>query len=280
MGRGFILAFSTIFFTAIQAQVLRRPVAAAYTGLGAYSLNHSDAFSFSANQAALAQVNGLAAGLYGERRFMLDELSNYSAIAAVPLKAGNFGLKANYAGFTDFNETQIGLAYGRKLGKKVDIGLQFNYNAILINNYGSSSAISFELGAILHLTEKLHAGLHISNPVGGKFGKDEHEKLSSLYTVGMGYDASDKFLISTEIQKEEDQPVNVNAGFQYKIASQLLVRAGISSATSTIWAGVGLSLKSLRLDIVTGFHPQLGVTPGIMLLFTGKSKNLQAKQQR
>jgi hypothetical protein len=275
MGRSFLLIFSILFFTAIQAQILRKPVAATYTGLGAYSLNHIDAFSFSTNQAALAQVKGLSAGLYGERRFMLEERSNYSAIVAMPTKSGNFALKANYAGFTDFNETQFGLAYGRKLGAKLDIGAQFNYNSILISNYGSSSAISFELGTIFHLTEKLHTGLHVSNPVAGKFGKDQSEKLSSVYSVGVGYDASTNFLISAEVQKEEDQPVNVNAGFQYKIASQLLVRAGMSSATSTIWAGAGLSLKSLRLDLVAGYHPQLGVTPGIMLLFIGKYKASQ-----
>jgi hypothetical protein len=278
MVRSFVLIFSTLFFSTIQAQVLRRSVAATYTGLGAYSLNHVDAFSFTTNQAALAQVKGLSAGLYGERRFMLQELSNYSAIVAVPTKSGNFALKANYAGFTDFNETQIGLAYGRKLGTKVDIGAQFNYNNILISSYSSSSAISFEFGTILHLTEKLHTGLHVSNPVAGKFEKDQSEKLSSVYSFGIGYDASKTFLISAEIQKEEDQPVNVNAGFQYKIASQLLIRAGLSSATSTVWAGAGLSLKSLRLDVVAGYHPQLGVTPGIMLLFNGKSRTSQPEQ--
>jgi hypothetical protein len=254
------------------AQVLRRPVAASYTGLGAYSINHVDVFSFTSNQASLAQVKGLSAGLYGERRFLLEELSNYSAVAALPTKSGNFGLKANYSGFTDYNETQLGLAYGRKLGSKVDIGVQFNYNGISIAGYGNSSAISFELGAIMHLTERLHTGLHISNPIGGKFGKDQQEKLPSLYSFGIGYDASEKFLISAEVQKEENQPVNVNAGFQYTIGPQLLIRAGMSSATSTVWAGVGLSLKSLRLDVVAGYHPQLGVTPGLMLIFNTKPK--------
>ena len=82
-------------------------------------------------------------------------------------------------------------------------------------------------------------GIHINNPVGGKFGKDQQEKLSSVYTLGFGYDASEKFFVSAEIVKEEDQPVNVNAGLQYKFIPQLMARAGMSTATSSAWIGIG-----------------------------------------
>lgn len=251
----------------VQAQVLIRPVTAAYTGMGAYSALHVDAFSFTANQASLARLKNITAGVYGERRFMLNELNYYSGAFVLPTSSGNFGMKANYAGFTDYNETLFGLAYARNLGKKVDIGVQFNYNGIRIAGYGDASAISFEAGAILHLSEKLHTGIQVTNPVGGKFGKLREEKLPSIYSFGAGYDASDKFFISAAIEKEEDQPVNVIAGFQYKFIPQLMVRAGVSTATSSLWAGAGITLKSFRLDITAGYHPQLGVTPGLLLIF-------------
>jgi len=256
----------------MNAQTLRRPVAAPYTGLGALSISHVDVFSFTANQASLAQLEKSAAGLYGERRFMLNELNNYSAVFGLTTNKGNFGFKAGYSGFTGYNETQLGLAYARKLGDKIDVGVQFNYNGINIPTYGNASAVSFEIGTIVHVSEKLHAGMHANNPVGGKFGKEQQEKLSSLYAVGLGYDASPKFFISCELEKEEDQPINVNTGFQYKLISQLLVRAGVSSSTSTFWAGIGLSLKSLRIDVTSAFHSQLGVTPGVLILFNFNEK--------
>ena len=226
------LLFSLPLFS--KAQTLRKSIAAPYTGLGSCSITHTDAFSFTSNQAALAQLKNSAAGLYAERRFLLNELNNYTAVVGLTTNSGNFGLKTNYSGFADYNETQLGLAYGRSLGSKLDIGAQINYNSISIaGGYGSASAICFELGTILHVTDKLNAGLHINNPVGGKFGKDQQEELSSVYSFGIGYDASEKFFISAEIEKEEDQPVNVNAGFQYKLIPQLLVRAGVSTATSS-----------------------------------------------
>src|SRR5205814_9284199 len=166
------------------------------------------------------------------------------------------------------------LDYARILGNKVDVGVQFNYYSVQIPAYGNASVINFETGAILHLTEKLNAGVHVYNPVGGKFGKDEQEKLSSVYSGGIGYEASDKFFISAEIEKEEDQPVNVNAGMQYKFLPQLLARGGISTSTSSMYLGIGVGWKSIRLDITTSYHQQLGITPGLMVIF-----NLNQKQE-
>jgi hypothetical protein len=57
-------------------------------------------------------------------------------------------------------------------------------------------------------------------------GKNDEEKLASVYSMGIGYDASEKFFMSIEIEKEENKPVNVNAGLQYKFLSQLLTRIG------------------------------------------------------
>jgi hypothetical protein len=213
-----------------------------------------------------------SAGVYGERRFMLNELSLYQLAIAVPTNSGNFGFKAGYFGFSDYNESQMGLAYARKLGNKVDVGVQFNYNGIQVSGYGNSSAINFEIGTVFHLTDRLNAGVHAYNPVGGRYGKDSEEKLASIYTVGLGYEASDKFFVSAEIEKEENQTVSVNAGMQYKFLPQFMIRAGIATNTSVLYGGASLFLKTFRLDVAASYHPQLGVTPGLLLIYDFKKK--------
>ena len=256
----------------IFAQIAGRPLVASYTGIGTYSLNHVDAFSFTLNQASLAQVKNAAVGIFGERRFLLNELSFYNAVIALPTSSGNFGLKTLYYGSESYNETQLGLAYGRKLGTKLDIGAQFNYNGISINSYGNASIISIEIGTMLHLTNQVHTGFHINNPVGVKFGKDQQEKMPSVYTIGIGYDASEKFLISAEIVKEENQDVTVNAGIQYRLIPQLHTRAGISAANGMTWIGVGFFYKNFRVDLSSSYHPKLGLSPGLLMLFNFKQK--------
>lgn len=248
------------------SQTLRRPLAAAYAGLGAYSESHADLFSFTSNQASLAQLKQAAAGVYAERRFLLSELNSFTAVAGLPTSSGNFGWKASYYGFTGYNETQLGLAYARNLGKNIDAGVQFNYNGIQIaEGYGNAAAISFDAGILLLITERLRAGVQVSNPAGGKFGKSG-EELAAQYSFGMGFEASEKFFFGAEIVKEEDRPVNVHAGLQYKFIPQLLARTGLSTSTSSLYFGVGLLLRSCRLDITTSYHPQLGLSPGLMFL--------------
>lgn len=265
------LIFLLFITNSIYAQDLQRPLLAVSAGFGAYSQDHADLFSIISNQASLAQLKRASAAVYAERRFLLSELSNYLAVFGLPAGPGNFGLQAGYSGFNDYRETRVGIAYARKLDKKVDAGLRFNYQQIRISSgYGRASAISFDAGVILHVTDKLHAGVLARNPVGGKFGKHSEEKLSSVFAFGMGYDVSGKFFFSAEIEKEEDRPVNINTGVQYQFLPRLMVRGGTSTATSSLWLGAGLLIHSFRLDIVTSYQPQLGISPGMLLLFEFK----------
>ena len=267
-----ITIFISNFYSVVLAQAIRHPISARYIGLGAYSINHVDVFSFTSNQASLAQLKSAAGGVYGEKRFLLSAANMYTAVVALPTRQGNFGLQADYFGFTNYNESQIGVAYARNLGSKLDIGIKFNYYSFKIPAYGDASTVNFEIGAIAHLSDKLHAGVHVYNPVGGKLSKQDDEKLSSSYSFGLGYEASDNFFVSTEIIKEESQPVNVNVGFQYNFIKQFFVILGIATETTNTYAGAGISWKNFRLDVSGSYHPQLGFSPGLLLIINFKSK--------
>ena len=265
-------AFFIISLNQLTAQSLRYSLAQPYSSLSAYSLQQNDALSFTGNQAALALTKQAGIGIFGERRFMLKETSVYTLGAAVPTRLGNIGIQLQYAGFKNFRENKIGLAYARKLGKLVDVGVQFNYYGYSIPAYGKASAINFEMGALFHLTGRLTAGIHVYNPIGGKLGKNKEEKIAAAYKIGLGYDASDRFFIGCEIIKEEDKAVNVIAGLQYQFAKQFFAKAGFLSETGTAYAGAGVGWKKLRLDISSSYHPQLGFSPGILLIMHFKSK--------
>ena len=273
------LASMLLFMQISFSQSLRQPISAIYLGLNAYSTKHTDPFSFVKNQAALVQNKNVAAGVYGERRFMLAATGLYNAVVVVPSKLGNFGLNIKYAGAKNFNENQIGLAYGKSLGSKVDIGIQFNYYSYKVPTYINASTVNVEIGAIVHLTDQLNAGIHIYNPVGGKLSNTD-EKLTTAYTIGLGYDASDKFFVSTEVVKEEDHPVNLNVGMQYQFMKQLFARAGISTVSSAAYGGVGVGFNNLRLDVSGSYHPQLGWSPGLLLIIQLGARSITDEQPK
>jgi len=260
-----------IGFTSSRSQTFQSPVSVIYTKTNTYSSVQKDAFSFTGNQAALAGMRNLSAGVYGERRFMLADLNSYQLAVALPTSSGNFGLQANYLGSSSYNQSRLALAYARNLGK-IDVGAQFNYHQLKIAGYGNASAINFDAGAILHVSDQFETGIHIYNPTRVSFGKNSEEKLPMIYSFGLGYDASEKFFIGTEIEKVEDQPVNVNAGLQYSFDEKIFARAGITSATSTFYLGAGFLWSGFRIDVTASLHPSLGISPGLLLIYNSPDK--------
>jgi hypothetical protein len=271
----FYLAAFLFFPFLIKAQVVRQPLSVRYAGLGAYSKKFVDIFSGTNNQAALAQVRTGGFGVYGERRFLLEELNQFTAMVAMPTSSGTFALQADYFGFSSFIENQIGLAYARSVADKIDVGVKFNYHSVQAGSYGNASAINFEAGTIFHLTENLHTGLHVYNPLSSKLGKNSNEQLASIYKIGVGYEPSNRVFVSTEIVKQEDQPVSVNAGLQYNVHEKVFIRGGISSLTHNSFVGVGFNVGIVRLDINAAYHPQLGFTPGLLVLINFKKDDKQ-----
>ena len=233
--------------------------------LGAYSAEQADIFSFTANQAALAASNRAGIAVGGERKFLIKELALYRFAAVITSRLGNFGLQGITRGFGDFRESRFGLAHARQLGESAAIGLQFNYSSQTIAGYGSASAISAELGVLLHLSGKLHTGFHISNPGGGRSGS-EFLEIPSVYTGGLGYDLSPALLFTIEVTKEKTQPVDVMAGIQYMVIPTVLLRFAIQTALPSVLLGAGFCRNRWRLDLYTGYHPQLGSSAGILLM--------------
>lgn len=252
------------------AQTTRQPIDFTYTKLTAYSNRFADAFSFASNQGSLAAAKNFSAGVYSEHRFLLKALSAYSAAIVLPTASGNFGLKGDYFGEQQYNESSLGLAYARALGTKAAVGVQFNYVGVKVAGYGSASTVNFDAGAIFHLTPQLNAGLHVYNPVAAAWGKDGMERLPSIYAMGLGYDVSPQVYLGAEAEKVEDQPLSINAGIHYQIADKLIARIGVRSATAAYYFGFGVQLKDFRLDATASLHPYLGTTPGLLLLYSPK----------
>lgn len=254
------------------AQSVRIPVSSAYQLLNAYSKNQADVFSFTHNTAALAQHKGFSAGAYGENRFLTGEINQYTAVAAIDTDKGNFGVQADYFGYTQFSEYQFGLAYGRSLGNNLDIGAQFNYYAYRIPAYPQSSALTFQLGLIARLSDAMSVGLQIYNPVGGYLSGTKEEKLSSVYQFGVAYEPVDNVIVSATLEKEESKQINVTGGVFYQFDHQFFARAGIRTQTNTPFAAAGIAFSELRLDLSVSHHPQLGFSPGIMIIYQPAKK--------
>lgn len=245
------------------AQSLHYP----FAGNGAYSKQFTDIFSFLSNTAALADCSRAGGGVYAENKFGLRELNEYTAAVLTGINGkGGMGMVVGYSGNAVFNRSQVGLAYAKQLGR-VSLGIRFNYAMQRMAGYGGEGAISFELGSICQVTEKLCTGVQISNPRGGK--------LPAVYSMGAGYECSDQLFISAIITKEESKPLNWQTMLQYVIGGRLLTMLGLNSAIASPLIAAGWIWKNMRVVMSGSLHAQLGPSTGIGIIFYAKKKEEQ-----
>jgi hypothetical protein len=265
------LLFNLLCFAYCCGQTLQPLPVPAVARIGAYGSLHANALHSGANQAALGVVKTPAAALYGEKRFLLQELAMYHFALAQPAGAGAFGLQAVFAGNSDYSTSKIGVAYGMLLSPKVAIGVQFDYLAHRIRGYGSAAQVAAEGALLVHFSESLHAGLQVCHPAGIALRKGV-AKLPAVYTAGLEYRPSPAVTLTAELIKTEQLPLAVQSGIEYRFTPKLCAKAGINSRTTAFFIAAGFELKTFRLELVGDAHPQLGLTPGLLLLYNGMGK--------
>lgn len=234
--------------------------------LSTYFPEHPGAASFALNDACLGEMKNMNAVIAAERRFLMEEFTQYAAMIAMPLKFANAGLKLDRFGGALMSETKVGLVFARKLSPFISLGIQFNYFVRGIQSYESQSAINAGAGMILHLSDQLVAGVHIYNPTSVRLGKTGG-KIPSLFSTGLGYSPSEKFFLVADLQKIEDQPVNIHTGVHYCIVQRVCVSMGMTSAASSFYFGTGFQFNDFTVTASAGMHPILGWSPGLMLAF-------------
>ena len=243
-----------------------------YPHAGAYRQMPQHALLAGANAGLLPLYKTFTATVYTEKRFLLNELSLINAGIVVPHSGGAFALQASSFGNSAYSQRTAGLAYGRSLGSRLHAGLQFNYTHLHIAGYGNAGGVSADAGLVYVLSENLVAGLQLRHLAGTTFSYLKGEKQPRTAAAGIGYTLSDEFFISTTIEKERGQPLSVKVALQYQLLQKLQVTGGIHTGTSNLYFGAGFQLLQMQLHAVASFHPQLGISPGLMLTFK-KDKN-------
>ncbi|PUZ27385.1 hypothetical protein GA0116948_103348 [Chitinophaga costaii] len=241
-------------------------------GLGVYSHHFQQVFATVQHPAALAWQGSFTAGIYAERRFMLEATNAYAAAIALPAGPGGFGLNMQHFGYSDYREQQVGFGYGRHLGKLVDIGLQVDYFVKSIAGYGQAAVTTFNGGVMVHISPQVHVGVDVFNPVRKRLYKLGEEQLAAMCTVGAGYEAS-QWYVSAVATATAGQPLLTRVACTYVLVKQLALEAGIATNAQYNFAGVSLRLSHLRIDVAGSYHPQLGITPAATLIWRGTPRD-------
>jgi hypothetical protein len=248
------------------------PIGARSAGVANASLTYADVWSLWQNQAGIANLKEISAGVFYDNQFMLSELALKAFGIAMPLKnIGVFGLSYTGFGYSLYNETKLGLCYAKSYRDVFSFGMQLDYlNTTVGDGYGSNNAIAAEAGFQAKILPELVLAAHIYNPTEAKINAIDKERIPSILRMGLAYTFSDKVICSMEIEKDISQQENFKAGVEYHAVKQFYLRCGISTNPVSDAFGFGLVLKEFKMDFSETIYQQLGSTPAISFSYSFK----------
>ena len=186
-------------------------------GMGRVSVAITDFWNVQNNQAGIALMDKISAGLYYESRFTINQLSSKSVAVVVPTGIGVIGATFNYFGYSLYNEMKIGLVYARSFGQYFRMGVQLDYlQTSLGNDYGNKGNITFEISVQSDVTENLTLGAWVYNPIRVRLADYDDERIPAIFRFGIAWHFSDHFFATVEAEKNTNfRPIIVRGGLEY-----------------------------------------------------------------
>lgn len=232
------------------------------------NIERNTAFDVFINPATIVGIKAFMIGVCSEQRFGQKDIISADVAAVLSTKNDAWALPIHIDRAGAFTNNTPALVYARKVSTSIVLGAQLGYNMQSVEKYGFQQQIDAKLGLVATLTDQLQTGVTIYNPQ--LWFKKETQIISKPISVAwqVAYEPNESFLLQATIQKQQNQVVQVTAGAYYRCHKYIEISAGINSIGNQFWGGSFFILKGFRLGIATHIHPQLGITPGLMIMYS------------
>ncbi len=266
----YITLFVNIFVINISMFAIdgNKPVGGKSEAMANSSITIADIWSIYHNQAGLANLKNMTVGAYFGNKYFVKELSLKSIAFVLPTKTGVFGVNYTHFGYSLYSENKIALAYARKLGKYISMGIQLDYlYTKLPEDYGKKGTALAEVGIRSEPIKNLVIAAHVFNIWQAKIADYDNERIPTIFKIGMSYTFSDKVLVSIQTDKNiYDKPI-FKAGVEINMHNKLFLRTGISSNPYFNTFGIGYNLKNFQFDLSFEKHQTLGYSSSMSITY-------------
>lgn len=249
------------------------PIGARSAAMGNASVGLSDMWSAQHNQAGLGFVREFGAGVSYENRFLLKEISVRGGVAALPIKAGTFGLCITNFGYSQYSENKYSLSFAKAFGDKFSVGIALDYlSTHIAEGYGNKGVAAGEFGIQAKPLKGLTLAAHVFNPTRAKLAAYNNERLPTIFRLGGCYSFSDKVIVALEGDKDLTKKAEFKAGIEYHAVKEFYLRLGVSTQPTLSTFGFGLNIRQLKIDVSASYHQVLGISPQLGLSYVLSSK--------
>ena len=248
-------------------------IGARTNGMGDVTTSITDFWAVDNNPAILPFYGKMSVGLYYDNRFLLKETSTAALGFVFPLKNKSdvFGTVLKHYGGVNYGKLKYGINYAKSFANVFSFGLQFDYLLDYFGDatYGKRSGFTFAVGMYGKITKNFSMGFHAYNPARLKMitYNDITEYIPTILRLGMSYQFRKKCTVGLDVTKNLDTKMQCHVGVEYTIFDYFVVRGGFRFPDFSFHAGVGTYLKGIVLDFASSYHPNLGYSPQLSLIY-------------
>lgn len=233
------------------------------SGLATISL-----FSININPALLTALDSSQLGVNINKVAFAGRALGSGLQYAAPFHGINTGVGFYNFGNNYYNLSRLNVSLAKALDPKQSIGFSASYLKEFVYLQSNEKAITasfgyqYQVNAMLRLGASVHQVFYTSN-----------DRLTRSYAnfgshggIGLHIQATEALSLSTEMLIHEFLPIQMGLGLKYS-RNGYDIMMGLNSHQSLLNAGIGIPLKSFRLNLTYGFHQRLGTSIQSSLIY-------------
>lgn len=268
--KNLLLALLPLYFNA-QSQTIQQVIRSEPNTWSSFSKRSPAAFSWTDNPALLAYHDQWSVGISAEEKYLLKELSIFKASFFISALSGGAAMGVQHAGSSLYSETSLAIAYGKSFGKLL-AGVKGNYHTVNISGNDHDKLLQLDAGIVWQLNNELTSGFYIKNFLPARFQRSSTVRIPLQLSYGIAYDLSNAVSAALELHKEQADAFAIRALLNYELNKKVFCGISFNSASLRPAFSTGICWGYYRIDIFGSYHPQLGLSTGIQLIFLPKKK--------
>jgi hypothetical protein len=233
------------------------------------SFSVNDLWCATFNPALFHSDNKFSISVGSHQPYRIKELSRHAIVSAYQSEYYTISGNVAYFGYSQYNVIDAGLGVSVKTSATSYSGVSLLW---LKENVPSSLSanrqrFSFSVAFRQNISKRLSFSALIFDPLRTTNNLQYSNNIPSPFGLGLQYIPHPSLLLVSDLGWEYNHTFNFKIGSEWKIASSVCIRAGYKSKRSEMFTGLGFECKNFQCDFALGFHPTLGTTPSISILY-------------
>jgi hypothetical protein len=203
--------------------------------------------------------------------FLVKEIGISSLTGILPLNPGAFQIEISSYGLKDYRNYSTSLEYGMPLSNKFSAGISFHYyTKTSQSEWNYLWTVGLGAGCLYKISERTELALTVQNP----FTTGNYKKYGPLFpgsiSLGLAHEIYVDTWLQIELYVQSSGFLQLKTALEYRILETLILRCAYNSSPYTLFAGSGIILGKVQIEIAFAWTGNLGICPAILLTYKPK----------